>query len=123
MKPYLLALIAGLAAACGFQPLGLWPLTLLAFAFLMRQLGQAPTMRRALGLGWSFAVGHFILGLNWIATAFTFQSNMPAWLGWIAVVLLSVLLHGFTAKPVMDRLDRWRARFARPRSRPVSSDA
>ena len=92
MKPYLLALIAGLAAACGFQPLGLWPLTLLAFAFLMRQLGQAPTMRRALGLGWSFAVGHFILGLNWIATAFTFQSNMPAWLGWIAVVLLSLYL-------------------------------
>jgi apolipoprotein N-acyltransferase len=29
------------------------------------------------------------LGLNWIATAFTYQAAMPAWLGWVAVVLLS----------------------------------
>ena len=33
-----------------------------------------------------------MLGLNWIATAFTYQAAMPAWLGWIAVVLLSFYL-------------------------------
>ena len=39
-----------------------------------------------------FGVGQFCIGLNWIATAFTFQAAMPAWLGWIAVVLLSLYL-------------------------------
>jgi apolipoprotein N-acyltransferase len=43
-------------------------------------------------VGWSFGVGHFAVGLNWIATAFTFQSNMPAWLGWVGVVLLALYL-------------------------------
>ena len=39
----------------------------------------------ALGIGWAFGVGHFTIGLNWIATAFTYQAAMPAWLGWVAV--------------------------------------
>ena len=39
-----------------------------------------------------FGFGQFVVGLNWIATAFTYQSNMPAWLGWVAVVLLSIYL-------------------------------
>ncbi len=47
--------------------------------------------------GWAFASGHFVLGLNWIATAFTYQANMPAWLGWVAVVLLSLYLACFPA--------------------------
>jgi apolipoprotein N-acyltransferase len=43
-------------------------------------------------LGWVFGVGQFVISLNWIATSFTYQSNMPAWLGWVAVVLLSLYL-------------------------------
>ena len=43
-------------------------------------------------LGWAFGFGQFVVGLNWIATAFTYQAAMPAWLGWVAVVLLSVYL-------------------------------
>ncbi len=38
-----------------------------------------------------------MLGLNWIATAFTYQAAMPAWLGWIAVVLLSFYLAVYPA--------------------------
>jgi len=30
--------------------------------------------------------------LNWIATSFTYQAAMPAWLGWLAVFLLSLYL-------------------------------
>jgi apolipoprotein N-acyltransferase len=40
------------------------------------------------------------VSLNWIATAFTFQSNMPAWLGWVAVVLLSLYLAVYPAMAV-----------------------
>jgi apolipoprotein N-acyltransferase len=92
VKSLALAFLAGLAAACGFQPLGLWPLTLAAFAFLLWLVREAPGLRSALARGWWFGVGHFVLGLNWIATAFTFQAEMPASLGYLAVVLLSLYL-------------------------------
>jgi apolipoprotein N-acyltransferase len=97
VKPLLLAFLAGLVGACGFQPLGLWPLTLAAFAGLMWLVAEAPRLRSALARGWWFGVGHFTLGLNWIATAFTYQAAMPAWLGWVAVVLLSLYLAVYPA--------------------------
>jgi apolipoprotein N-acyltransferase len=97
MKHLLLAFAAGLAAACGFQPWGLWPLTLLGLAALMWLIAEALRLRSALALGYWFSVGHFALGLNWIATAFTYQTAMPAWLGWIAVVLLSLYLAVYPA--------------------------
>jgi apolipoprotein N-acyltransferase len=92
MRPNLYAFAAGLAAACAFEPLGLWPLMLVALAALAHLVAEAPTLRAALAKGWWFGFGHFALGLNWIATAFTFQAAMPAWLGWVAVVLLSLYL-------------------------------
>jgi apolipoprotein N-acyltransferase len=92
VKPLALAFAAGLAAACGFQPLGLWPLTLAAVALLLWLVRTAPRLRSALARGWWFGVGHFVLGLNWIATAFTYQAEMPASLGYAAVVLLSLYL-------------------------------
>jgi apolipoprotein N-acyltransferase len=97
MKYLGLALLAGLVSALGFQPLGLWPLTLAAFAALMWLIEQAPSLRSALARGWWFGLGQFVLGLNWIATAFTYQAAMPAWLGWVAVVLLSLYLAVFPA--------------------------
>ncbi|HEY0111536.1 MAG TPA: apolipoprotein N-acyltransferase [Allosphingosinicella sp.] len=92
-----LAFVAGAAAAFGFEPLKLWPLTLAAFALLLHLLQRAPSLRSALAWGWWFGVGHFVVGLDWIATAFTYQSAMPAWLGWIAVVLLSLYLAVYPA--------------------------
>ena len=97
MQPLLYAFLLGLVAACGFQPIGWWPLSVAGFAGLLWLVARAPALRSALARGWWFAVGHFCLGLNWIATAFTFQSNMPAWLGWIAVVLLSCYLAVYPA--------------------------
>lgn len=97
MKPLALALLAGLVSALGFAPLGLWPLTVLAFAALLWLIETAPSLRSALALGWWFGVGQFALGLNWIATAFTYQAAMPAWLGWVAVLLLSLYLAVFPA--------------------------
>jgi apolipoprotein N-acyltransferase len=97
MRPNLYAFLAGLAAACAFQPLGLWPLMLAALAFLLRLVGEAPRLRSALARGWWFGFGQFVLGLNWIATAFTYQAAMPAWLGWVAVVLLSLYLAVYPA--------------------------
>ncbi|MFW2828703.1 apolipoprotein N-acyltransferase [Sphingomonas sp. ID0503] len=90
--PKTIAFAAGLVSATGFAPLSFWPLTILAFAVLIALLAEAKTVWRAAGLGWWFGLGQFVLGLNWIATSFTYQAAMPAWLGWIAVVLLSLYL-------------------------------
>jgi apolipoprotein N-acyltransferase len=97
MKHLILSFLAGLTAALGFEPLGLWPLTLAAVAGLLWLIERAPTLRSALARGWWFGLGNFALGLNWIATAFTYQAAMPHWLGWIAVVLLSLYLAVFPA--------------------------
>ena len=80
MAPLLSALALGLLSAFGFAPYGLWPLTLLSFALLFLFLGRAGTWKQAAGLGWCFGFAQFVLGLDWIATAFTYQANMPAWL-------------------------------------------
>ena len=91
-RPGLTAIIAGAASATGFAPLGLWPVTLIMLALLLWLLEHAKDHRAAFALGWLFGVGHFTIGNNWIATAFTFQAKMPAWLGWLAVPLLSLYL-------------------------------
>jgi len=90
--PRAAALAAGLVSATGFAPLGLWPVTLAALALLMMLLRDAPSARAAFARGWVFGVGQFALGLNWIAHAFDFQNAMPHWLGYVAVVALSLYL-------------------------------
>jgi apolipoprotein N-acyltransferase len=92
MKRLALAFLAGGIAATGFAPLGLWPLMLAGLAILIALTIDVPRLRSAFATGWAFGAGHFIIGLNWIATAFTYQAAMPAWLGWVAVVLLSLFL-------------------------------
>jgi apolipoprotein N-acyltransferase len=92
VKPLLLAFFAGLVSAFGFEPVGLWPLIPIGFTALLWLVARAARLRDALAIGWWFALGQFVLGLNWIATAFTYQAAMPAWLGWVAVVLLSLYL-------------------------------
>jgi len=92
-----LALALGLVSATGFAPLGAWPLTIVAVAGLLWLLGTVRSPRAAAAVGWWFGLGNFTLGLNWIATAFTHQAAMPAWLGWVAVLLLSLYLAGFPA--------------------------
>ena len=90
--PKSVALAAGLVSATGFAPLNLWFLTLLCFALLIHLVSAAPSLKSSLTRGYWFGVGHFIIGLNWIAGAFQYQDAMPAWVGWIAVVTLSLFL-------------------------------
>ena len=94
---HLLALALGAVSACAFEPLALWPLMPLCLAGLLALLGHARRLMPAVALGWCFGLGNFVVGLNWIAMAFTYQDAMPAWLGWVAVVLLSLYLAVFPA--------------------------
>jgi len=87
----------GVLGACGFAPLGLWPLTLVSIAGLIALVFRARSPGGAALAGWLWGVGHFCVGNGWIATAFTYQAQMPGWLGWIAVFLLSLYLAVFPA--------------------------
>jgi apolipoprotein N-acyltransferase len=93
----LYAFLAGAGSAFAFQPVGWWPLLLIAFAVLCELLDRTKALWRSLLIGWAFGLGQFVIGLNWIATSFTYQANMPAWLGWVAVVLLSLYLAVYPA--------------------------
>lgn len=84
--------VLGAVSALGFAPWNWWPVALAAFALVILGIGRAERLCGALAIGWWFALGHFAAGLDWIATAFTYQAAMPAWLGWIAVLLVSLYL-------------------------------
>src|SRR4026208_1699943 len=78
----LYALLTGAASALAFEPLAWWPLMFVAFAILCELLTRTKSTLGALAVGWAFGFGQFVVGLNWIATAFTFQAKMPPSLGW-----------------------------------------
>ncbi|GAB5483266.1 MAG: apolipoprotein N-acyltransferase [Parasphingorhabdus sp.] len=102
--PFWLSLIAGALSATGFAPLGFWPVSLLALALWIAIIDRAESRKAAFWAGWLFGLGHFVVGLNWIAKAFTFQAAMPEWLGYIAVVLLSLYLAVY---PALTALGAW----------------
>lgn len=102
--PRLTGLAAGALTALGFEPYGLWPLALGGLALFFAIIADAPTWRSALARGWCFGWAHFALGNSWIAVAFTYQANMPTWLGAIAVLLLAIYLAVF---PALAALGGW----------------
>lgn len=91
------AVVLGLFGACAYPPVYLWPFGLAALAGFVWLLHDAPTWRAALMRGWLFGWAHLTLANNWIATAFTYQSEMPAMLGWLAVPLLCIYLAAYPA--------------------------
>jgi apolipoprotein N-acyltransferase len=89
---FLLPLVLGAISALGFPPWNALPVTLIAFAVWLHLVHEAPTLRRALGIGWWFGIGHFCVANAWIQQPFEFQDAMPHWLGYLAVLLVSLYL-------------------------------
>jgi apolipoprotein N-acyltransferase len=103
--PGIASLALGAAAATGFAPLQLWPLTLLCLAGWMALVQRAPNRRAVLWRGWLFGVGHFTINNNWIQHAFDYQEKMPPQLGYLAVVLLALYLAVY---PMLGAALAWR---------------
>ena len=100
-------LLIGAASALGFAPWNLWWATILALGLWALLLWRAPSWKTALACGWFFGLGHFLLGQHWIAQAFHYQANMPAALGWVAVLLLSMLMALY---PAVTAVGAWALR-------------
>lgn len=109
--PFWLSFLAGTLSATGFAPLGLWEISLVALALWIAIVDSLKSRKAAFFSGWLFGLGHFVVGLNWIAKAFTFQAAMPEWLGYVAVVLLSLYLAVY---PALTALGAWLLGRGRP---------
>lgn len=98
-------MVLGLLSALGFAPLNLWIIALPALAIFIAMIDKCDNSKAAFARGWWFGLGHFLMGMNWIAMAFQFQSSMPYWIGWLAVFLLSLFLALYPA------LASWAAKY------------
>lgn len=96
----LLAGAAGAVSALAFPPWELWPLALVGWGALVWLVRELPP-RRAFSAGFVFGAAQFLVGLGWLARAFTYQSAMPAWFGHLAHGGLALFLALFPALAVL----------------------
>ena len=92
MKHSVLAAVAGAVSALGFEPHGLWPVTVLALAWMLYSIMESECWLGAWKRGWLFGLAHFTAALSWLPTAFSYQAPMPHWLGFPALILLASYL-------------------------------
>ena len=78
----LLAFAAGVIAALGLPPIGLWPLGFLGFSLFLTLLdAEKPrNWRSGFGLGWLFGLGYFAVAFHWIGFAFFVEAATYLWM-------------------------------------------
>ncbi len=92
----LTSLLLGLITALSLPPLYILP-GLFGFAGWLWLLMKAGSRRHAFLLGWLFGVGHFVVGLYWIAIAFFTDAEKFGALAVPAILLLSLVMAIFPA--------------------------
>ena len=95
-RAFLASFLAGAVSALALPPLYLLP-GLLGFALWLHLLDRAPHRRGAFLQGWFFGLGHFIIGLYWIAIAFFTDAEKFGALAIPAVLLLCAVMAVFPA--------------------------
>jgi apolipoprotein N-acyltransferase len=91
------ALLAGLSCVFGFAPFEIFPIPVLALAVLFTLWLRADSPRAAALLGFSFGLGLFGAGIDWIYIALHDYGDMPMLLALPATMLFSAFLALFTA--------------------------
>jgi apolipoprotein N-acyltransferase len=91
-------LIAALAYACGalgvfsFAPFYAWPLMLLSLVGLFGLWLRASTKKRAVLIGFTWALGLFTVGVPWLFVSLHTYGGMPAWMAALAIFLFCCYL-------------------------------
>jgi len=92
----LAAVILGSLAALALPPFYALPFLVPAFTGLMWLIDSSPSTRSAFAAGWWFGLGHFVLGLYWIAEALLVD---PEKFGWMIPFALFGLSGGLALFP------------------------
>lgn len=105
---------AGMAAALALPPVHLIPLLWLALPVLLLLLGRAQNRRHAFATGWWFGLGHFSLGLYWVAHAFLVDPLRHGWMIPFALTALGAGMGLFTGlTTLLAHALAWRSPLAR----------
>jgi len=88
-RRWLAAVILGSLAALALPPFLALPLLVPAFTGLMWLIDSSRSTRSAFAAGWWFGLGHFVLGLYWIAEALLVDPQKFGWMIPFAVFGLS----------------------------------
>ena len=104
LPPYPWSLVTafalGAAGALALPPWSLVPLVIPAFSGLFHLLNKVGS-RRAAMVGWSFGLGHFLLGMAWITNSFEVDPDRFGILAVPALLGLSTVLALFPAAACM----------------------
>ncbi|MDB5776407.1 MAG: acyltransferase [Herbaspirillum sp.] len=104
----LLTLSAGACNVLAFAPFMLWPLQILALAWLFRQILNSADTRRNFLLGWLYSFGWTACGVHWLYISMHTYGGMVGWMAALAVVLLALAmgLYGAVATAAASALRR-----------------
>jgi apolipoprotein N-acyltransferase len=108
------AALIGAASVGGFAPFHLFPLPLLALAWLLRVGHRSPSVAAAARLGWAFGLGFFLAGVSWVYVSLHQYGGMPAPLAGLGTALFCAGLALFPALAMalfraLRGADPWRA--------------
>ena len=95
----LAALAAGLLAAPGQAPWGLWPLTILGLGWALWLAARAPSPRAAMGRMMLTGLGHFAPVMVWIVEPFFVDAASTGWMAPFALALMAGGMALFWALP------------------------
>ncbi len=102
---FLSAFLLGAANVLAFAPVGLWPLQLFSLSGLFFLLYHASNVRQVMLLTWLYCFAWLFLGVIWLTITMFRYGDMPVWLSFFCVALLSAslallpaLLMGFAAR-------------------------
>ena len=84
--------LAGMLLTFAFSPYNFWPVLFISFPIFLSAARVASSPRILAWLGWWAGFGFFLNGLYWIGESFKQQSNVPAELAPIAILMMTALL-------------------------------
>lgn len=108
---FLSAFSIGALNVFAFAPVGFWPLQLVGLSGLFCLLYHAASIRRVMQFTWLYCFAWLFLGVIWLSVTMYRYGDMPVWLSFVCVALLSGALACLPAL-LMGAAARIRLRFA-----------
>ena len=99
-KNTLIALVSGCVFSLGFEPFGVWPLTILSVTGFFYVLSKATNIRQVFRFSIAYGVGKFGVGVSWIYVSISEFGHAPMLLACLLVVVFVLglsLLFGLIA--------------------------